>query len=86
MLTNCIMEEMASGSEMVLCHVPLRVNCIVSFCWTLGEGGLKYSHSVVERYRPSPFVAMSIGWGDGDVRGVWARMGELGVVGREIDL
>ena len=70
MLTNCIMEEMASGSEMVLCHVPLRVNCIVSFLGILGEGGLKYSHSIVEGYRPSTFVAMSVGGGDRDVGGV----------------
>ena len=40
------------------------------FFGVVGKGSLEDSHSIVEQNKPSPFVAMFIGGGDGDVLGM----------------
>ena len=74
MLTNCIMEEIASGSEIVLCHVPLREKCKISVLG-LWERVAWKTHSIIEQYRPSPFVAMLIRGFYGGIRGMGVELG-----------
>ena len=48
----------------------------------VGEGSLENSHSIIEQYRPSPFVAMLIR----SFMGVSGGWGGVGVAGRRLEV